>query len=124
MRSRAERSGLVDELMAQVGDVDDRSVTPMLSKEDLAEIAATYEIGLHSFEHDSMEYQTDKYITQDLHRCLAWCAENLSISPVVYAFPNGSYRESQLRLAREQAIRHVLLVDEKPHMPLPTYTPG
>jgi peptidoglycan/xylan/chitin deacetylase (PgdA/CDA1 family) len=113
MRPRRERLHLVDELTAQLGDHAERPARPMLSKTELAEVARHHEVGLHSYEHDSMGFESDEFFRHDTDRCLSWSAEHLPTTPAVYAFPNGSYRESQIRIARASGFQNVLLVGEK-----------
>jgi hypothetical protein len=36
----------------------------------------------------------------------------LGLPMFIYAFPNGSYREEQIDIARDSGVRHILLVDE------------
>ena len=114
MRPRAERQPLLDELMAQLGQYGDGPTTPMLSKGDLVEVASRHEVGLHSYEHDSMEFESDDFFQKDIDRCLTWSRRNLPSTPTVYAFPNGSHRTSQIRIATASGFRRVLLVGEKP----------
>jgi peptidoglycan/xylan/chitin deacetylase (PgdA/CDA1 family) len=114
MRPREERHGLVSELCAQLDDAHGGPGMPMLSRADLAEVARDHEIGLHSYDHDSMGFESDAFFRRDLHRCLDWAAAHLPVPPKVYAFPNGSARDAQVRIAREAGLRDVLLGGERP----------
>jgi peptidoglycan/xylan/chitin deacetylase (PgdA/CDA1 family) len=86
----------------------------MLSRADLAEVARHHEIGLHSYDHDSMGFESDAFFRRDLDRCLGWAAAHLPVAPKVYAFPNGSARDDQVRIAHEAGLRDVLLGGERP----------
>jgi peptidoglycan/xylan/chitin deacetylase (PgdA/CDA1 family) len=113
-RPRAERGPLVAELDAQLGEADGVRIPPMLSRGDLAEVGRHHEIGLHSFDHDTMALESDAFFRGDLERCLAWAAAHLDARPAVYAFPNGSARPEQVRIARQAGVDDVLLGGERP----------
>lgn len=114
LRSRTEREPLLDELLSQLGERDASFATPMLSSGDLAEVAGRHEVGLHSWAHDSMEFESDDFFTEDVDRCLAWSTRNLPQRPTVYAFPNGSHRQSEIEIALSKGMRAVLLVEDQP----------
>jgi hypothetical protein len=59
-----------------------------------------------------MEFESDAFFTHDLRRCLDWSAKNLESIPTVYAFPNGSSRESQRQHCFSEGIKDVLLVGD------------
>jgi hypothetical protein len=59
-----------------------------------------------------MEYESDDYFAEDLRRCQHWCRTQLGADARVYAFPNGSHRESQIKAAVDAGITDVLLVEE------------
>jgi peptidoglycan/xylan/chitin deacetylase (PgdA/CDA1 family) len=80
---------------------------------DAAEAAAHHEIGLHSYAHDSMEFETEAFFADDLRRCREWYRAHLGAEPRVYAFPNGSHRPEQPEHARRAGFDHVLLVGER-----------
>ena len=113
LRAREEREPLVITLLAQLEESMQGEPQAMMSAQDVAEAARIHEIGLHSYEHDSMEFETDEYFTADLNRCRSWYRELLGPEPSVYAFPNGSYRPSQAAIAENMGIQHVLLVGER-----------
>ena len=114
LRSRAEREPLIDELNAQLGPFSEAPTTPMLSSREVLEAARHHELGLHSYEHDSMEFESDDFFRSDIARSFDWAARHFTATPLVYAFPNGSHRESQIRIALESGFRDVLLVGEMP----------
>lgn len=86
--------------------------TPVMTMEELRQVAAHHEIGMHSFEHATMTAETDEYLRTDLMRCAEWSERRLGVRPTVYAFPNGAARPAQALLARELGYEHVLLVGE------------
>ena len=110
---RSEREPLVRDLLDRTGDGERAAVQPMMTAKDVAEVATIHEVGVHSYEHDSMEYESDEYFAQDVERCRAWFREKLGSDASIYAFPNGSYRESQLAIAQRAGIEHLLLVGER-----------
>jgi hypothetical protein len=112
MRPREERATLVEELLRQFDDVDERRVRPMLSRSDMREVARHHEIGMHSYKHDSMEFESDGVFRTDVQRCVAWGAKHLASRPAVYAFPNDSHRATQIAIAHEAGFRDVLLGGE------------
>jgi peptidoglycan/xylan/chitin deacetylase (PgdA/CDA1 family) len=113
LRSRSEREPLLTALIEQLRDEAGSFSQPMMTARDLVDVARCHEIGVHSYEHDSMEFETDEFFVDDLHRCRTWYRERLGAEPRIYAFPNGSYKPSQVELARHAAFDHVLLVGER-----------
>jgi peptidoglycan/xylan/chitin deacetylase (PgdA/CDA1 family) len=114
LRPRSERVPLVDALVEQLGDGSAAlSSQPMLTAHELSEVARRHEVGVHSYEHDSMEFESDEFFAEDVRRCRRWYGQHLGAEPRIYAFPNGSYRPSQVRIAREAGFDHVLLVGER-----------
>lgn len=112
MRPRTEREALLAEFRAQLGGDLEHEPIPMMSAAEVAEVARLHEVGVHSYAHDSMEFESDDFFADDVRRCQDWYREKLASEPRVYAFPNGSYRESQIGIARQAGMDHVLLVDE------------
>jgi peptidoglycan/xylan/chitin deacetylase (PgdA/CDA1 family) len=86
--------------------------TPMMSLEEIRQLAATHEFGAHSFEHASMDVESDSYLQEDARLCRQYFERNLGFAPQVYAFPNGGAREEQAQMVAEAGYRHVLLVGE------------
>jgi peptidoglycan/xylan/chitin deacetylase (PgdA/CDA1 family) len=110
-RPRAERVELaqvLDEAMARC----DFTPTAMMSRGDIDALRDRVEFGAHSFEHDSMAYESDAFFEDDVARCRAYFAE-LGIPLSIYAFPNGSYRPSQIETLRREGVAHILLVDDR-----------
>jgi peptidoglycan/xylan/chitin deacetylase (PgdA/CDA1 family) len=113
MRPRQEREPLVMDLMTQLQEGLEGDGQAMMTAEDAVEAAQLHEIGLHSYAHDSMEFETDEFFSADLRRCRSWYREHLAADARVYAFPNGSYRDSQASIAQRTGIQHVLAVGER-----------
>lgn len=83
----------------------------MLIPAQVDEIARRHEVGSHSHSHESMGYETNEYFQADFERSRAWLAGR-GLPCDIYAFPNGSYRDEQVRWLIDQNVRHTLLVDE------------
>ena len=115
LRPRSEREPLVDALLEQLHDQAPALPSqPMLTAHELSEVARRHEVGVHSYEHDSMEFESDELFAEDVRRCRRWYRQHLGAEPRIYAFPNGSYRPSQVRIAQEAGFDYVLLVGERP----------
>ncbi len=87
--------------------------TKMMSLEDIKSMLPYHEIGLHSMNHESMNQESDEYFFQDLLDCLKFANQELSLSSPVYAFPNGSYRSSQIAILQSTNFSEILLVGDK-----------
>ena len=112
-RSRAEREPLWSAVRALM-DRTSFTATRMMTKADVQAIATECEIGSHSHGHESMGYESDAYFAADFARCRTLFVDELGLPLGVYAFPNGSYRATQLEwLGAQPGLQHVLLVDEK-----------
>jgi peptidoglycan/xylan/chitin deacetylase (PgdA/CDA1 family) len=107
-----EQKAFADHLRPQLLRNCNFAPTPMMSLDQLCEVAEVHEIGGHSFEHASMALETDEYFRDDVQRCRAWFDEKLGREMTIYAFPNGSYRPRQVENVREAGVRHILLVNE------------
>jgi peptidoglycan/xylan/chitin deacetylase (PgdA/CDA1 family) len=112
-RPRAERAELwapFESAMARLGEFP---VTPMMRLDDVRGAAAAgHEIGCHSWSHESMGFEDDAFFADDLARCDRLFREELRLPLDVYAFPNGSWRRSQIETLLARGVRRVLLVDE------------
>src|SRR5688572_21540525 len=111
-RSRADREELWQPLEALITKLDHRS-TRMMSTSDLAAIADETELGVHSFSHESMAFESQEFFEDDFRLCREYFAGKLHLPMNVYAFPNGSYRDEQIQFLRGNGIDRILLVDEK-----------
>lgn len=117
LRSRQARQdiqdiwGQVNRLLARADGAGSR--TRMMDLADVQRAAADgCEIGAHAFDHDAMADEPDEFLVDDVQRCASFFANTLRLPLQIYAFPNGSYRPSQIPLLWQQGIEHVLLVDE------------
>jgi len=110
-RPRAEREELWRPIEDLIND-SDFSPTRMMNREEIREIAGTHEIGVHSFSHESMEFETAAFFEDDFEKCAGYFENKLGLPLETYAFPNGSYREEQIAALLERGIKHVLLVGE------------
>ena len=92
--------------------IHDFSPVEMLNLEDLRLLKRT-ELGAHSFEHASMESQSDTYLSSDFEKCQNWFNDTLGQQTSVYAFPNGSASISAAQRALDSGFSHALLVGEQ-----------
>jgi peptidoglycan/xylan/chitin deacetylase (PgdA/CDA1 family) len=107
-RERLELYGEIEKLMKKC----DFQLTRMLNAEEIKQIARNHEIGVHSFSHESMEFEETSFFEEDLQKCQNYFSEKLQIPLEIYAFPNGSYRKEQIKILQDKNIKHVLLVGE------------
>jgi peptidoglycan/xylan/chitin deacetylase (PgdA/CDA1 family) len=111
-RPREERLpflGVIEESMSRSHDV---SSTRMMSVEDIKSVSQNHEVGVHSYSHESMGFESDEFFAQDYERCRAFFQQKLELPLSIYAFPNGSYRREQIEFLKERGCAHVLLVGE------------
>jgi len=85
--------------------------TRMLNKKEILEISKNHEIGVHSYSHESMGYESDDFFREDFFKCQEYFKNILQLPMDIYAFPNGSYRENQLEFLFDNNINSVLLVN-------------
>jgi peptidoglycan/xylan/chitin deacetylase (PgdA/CDA1 family) len=111
-RQRQERLELLHVLEERVFSKHSYLETPMMSKREIVEIQDLVDLGAHSFSHESMGYETDDFFKDDYNQCCSWFKSELNQKVETYAFPNGSYRASQVEFLREQSVSNILLVDE------------
>ncbi|NNU43666.1 polysaccharide deacetylase family protein [Ramlibacter montanisoli] len=109
--SREQRE-LADLLLPQLYAWEGFRPTPMMTLEEVRQIAGEHELGAHSYSHASMACETDEYLQQDVRKCQDYFREKLGTPVTIYAFPNGSYAPGQLELVEGAGIRHVLLTGE------------
>lgn len=111
-RPRSERRelwGKIENLMEN----HDFGRTRMMNPEEIRQIAEIHEIGVHSFSHESMEFEENSFFEDDLQKCLKYFDEKLHLPLEIYAFPNGSFRPEQTEILRKHGIKYQLLVEEK-----------
>jgi len=111
-RPRAEREELWPSIEPLISKVD-HSSTRMVLTNDVAKIAGDTELGVHSFSHESMAFESQVFFENDFWQCNEYFAEKLRLPMNIYAFPNGSFRKEQIEFLRRNGIERVLLVDEK-----------
>lgn len=113
-RSRESRAPLWGQLESIMRQADVVEPTRMMNLDEVREVAARHEVGAHSYEHESMEYESMAYFEEDLRRCRESFERMLGRPLSVYAFPNGSYREEHIdRLRADPRIRAILLVGDR-----------
>lgn len=112
-RPMADQRALADVIAPQLGIGTSFNPTPMMTLAQVREIAAVHEIGAHSFEHASLSYESDAYISEDARRCRVWFREQLGSETPIYALPNGDFREEQLDLIEAQGYSTILLVGHR-----------
>ena len=61
--------------------------------------------------HANMGVESDNFFIQDLLECKKWFIDEIGFKPYIYAFPNGSYKQSQINLAKRYGYTTLLLVD-------------
>lgn len=113
MRSRSEREAMLGEMAPVLERNPPDGGTRMMNRTEVRQAARDHEIGAHSFSHDSMGFESDEFFERDTDECVAYFAQTLELPLWTYAFPNGSYKGSQLDPLRRRGIRHILLTGEK-----------
>jgi peptidoglycan/xylan/chitin deacetylase (PgdA/CDA1 family) len=111
-RPKSEREELFQALDALMKRVEFPSTRVMTAKE-IRSASNEVEIGAHSYSHESMGHETDEFFDADLSACERFFETELRQPLKIYAFPNGSYRGSQVELLRRKGVEKILLVDEK-----------
>jgi peptidoglycan/xylan/chitin deacetylase (PgdA/CDA1 family) len=111
-RPRAERMRLWEPIESAINGQENPS-TRMMTTKEISQIAGYVELGVHSYSHESMGFESDEFFLDDLDRCEAYFNDKIRVPLSIYAFPNGSYRTSQIDLLRSRGIKKILLVDEK-----------
>ena len=112
LRPQSEQDSIAAELVPQFFDWDGFEPTPMMSLEEVRSIG-DHELGAHSYAHSSMEFETNRYLEDDVRRCDDFFNRELGRPMTIYAFPNGSCRPGQAERVLEQGVDHVLLVGER-----------
>jgi len=110
-RSRTERQEMwsgVENVMRK----GEFSLTRMMSRDDVKNIAGKCEIGVHSYSHESMEFEGNSFFEDDLEKCRAYFRDELKLPLHTYAFPNGSFRNEQVDILRKSGIKNILVVGE------------
>jgi peptidoglycan/xylan/chitin deacetylase (PgdA/CDA1 family) len=110
---QTEQRTIFEQLQTIFDRFDGFRTTPMMSVSEIRQITHIHQIGAHSFDHATMTAETDAYLIDDVTRCRNWFEATLSMSPEIYAFPNGAARTGQIRLVTEAGYSHVLVVGER-----------
>ncbi len=113
MRPAAERAPLFEPVRRLMDRLGPFALTPMMSLDDVKAIASTHHVGAHSYSHESMGHESDAYFADDLARCQRFFSDQLRLPLRTYAFPNGSFRPSQIDALTQAGVGRVLLVEEK-----------
>ncbi len=111
-QSYAEQLALFGELIPQIERFDSFKPTPMMTNADVRQVSAAHEIGAHSWEHASMESESNDYFKLDFLKCQDYFSKNLQCPLRIYAFPNGSHRAEQVELLHQNGVDHVLLTGD------------
>ena len=111
-KSYAEQAVLKDTFMSYISSMEEFKASPMMTLDNLKEIADLHELGVHSYSHASMEYESDEYFKKDLVSCQNWFLEKIDKTAEIYCFPHGSYKNHHIDLALEAGYKHILLVNE------------
>ena len=107
-----EQQDIANYCFEQIGDNIFNQATKMMNKKDINSIKDYHDIGVHSYSHSNMAIETIDYFIKDLQLCSNWLLDNLNLKPYIYAFPNGSYKEKNLKIALKEGYKHLLLVDD------------
>jgi len=105
----AEQKAQFSQLQPQIARHDNFRPSPMMTIEEIRQLAAAHQFGAHSFEHASMAAESDGYLKDDARRCREYFLERLDFAPSVYAFPNGSYRAGQPEIVHAEGFALILL---------------
>ena len=87
--------------------------TKIMSLEQLIQCSHYHEIGIHSYYHSNMYYETNEFFIDDTNKCINWVEKNLNLRPRIYAFPNNSYKDEHIEILKEMKFEHILLVNDK-----------
>lgn len=105
----AEQKAQFSRLQPQMERLDNFRPSPMMSIEEVRQLAGSHQFGAHSFEHATMAAESDDYLQDDARKCREYFLERLNFAPSVYAFPNGSYRAGQPEIVHAAGFTLVLL---------------
>ena len=112
-RSIAEQRSLAEVLVPQFRGWHGFRSTPMMTLDEVRQVASFHEIGAHSFDHASMAFETMEYLADDLLACREYLFAKLHQSMDVYALPNGSFaNDAQLNMIKDSGVRNTLIVGQ------------
>lgn len=112
-RPRSQRTELWADISAVMAKASHLKITRMMSASDVRGAAVVHEIGVHSYSHESMEFEEEEFFEDDFQKCVKYFREELRLPLSIYAFPNGSYRPEQTAYLEKQGVRSILLVGEE-----------
>lgn len=112
-RPRSERTELWAEINRVIAKASNLKSTRMMNEAEVREAAKTHEMGVHSYSHESMEFESQEFFENDFQKCVKYFSDHLRLPLYIYAFPNGSYRPEQTAFLERQGIQNILLVGEK-----------
>lgn len=110
---QAQQRELAKKLVPQFMQDGHFRPTRMMTREQVRTVAVRHEVGAHSFDHATMEFESLDYFRADVRRCADYFLHHIGIPMKVYAFPNGSYNSAQVEYLRTSGVDHVLLVGER-----------
>ncbi|MBF0328707.1 MAG: polysaccharide deacetylase family protein [Nitrospirae bacterium] len=110
-RPMSEQRELEEELMPQFLNMDNFVPTAMMSLEEVRQLIGVHELGAHSYSHASMRFESDEYFQRDMVNCRDYFLNFIKNPVDIYAFPNGSFREPQINMAKDFGYKHILLVN-------------
>lgn len=84
-----------------------------LNISNLNKIKNDIEIGIHSYYHSSMGVEDDDFFKKDLINSINFINEKLNLKTNIYAFPNGSYNQSQINILKDKGFKYILMLNEK-----------
>ena len=105
-------------ILPQFQNFQEFNRTKMMNVDEIKQIYNNHEIGVHSYEHASMKYESDEYFENDLLLCKRYFKNIFNEDCKIYAFPNGSYKKQHLNKLNNYGFSTILLVDEifsQPH---------
>ena len=106
-----EQKIIADTLLPQIFNWDKFNPTQMMTLREIKQLSSTHEIGAHSFDHASMNFETDSYVEADAVRCREYFIR-AKLPAEIYAFPNGGFGPSHVRLVRNVGFRTILLLGD------------
>lgn len=104
----AQQRELTRASVEMIREVSSFQPTKMMTVADAKAIAGECEIGAHSVEHATLVAETPEYVEADARNCSDFFRTALGISPKIYALPNGSASEQQIRILEMSGYEHIL----------------
>ena len=99
-------------ILSQLNTLSDFKMTLMIKLDDVKQLIHLNDLGIHSYTHSSMEFETDDYMKNDYVKCKEWFARQFNRSVNIYAFPSGSNKDRHVNFALEAGSKHFLLVND------------